>query len=227
MKKLKKMEEKGFYLLEGVAAANSQLFEDFEEMNKFQSMVNRYLSDYMYIKEYCLKPDGWRMIVRIKDQRTVNTHFEAFKSNSKNRVHAFSELWEKLSEMVRICLNQYARWVNLKRNREGKLFGKTYKRSYFESMEEAKKEITNIRDEKIELSQRNPKFRPDEKYYDESGEIGKNSWITSSKMVQLGKVILQEIGLKCLYLWEIADSVLHELVTFTIAIYEVQKTTPQ
>lgn len=224
MKKIKKMEEKGFYLLEGKAAANSLLFEDREEMIKFQLMVDRYLSKYMYIKEYCFKPEGWRMIVTIKDERTVNNHFEEFKSKSKTKKNSYSELWEKLSEMVRICMNQYAKWINQKRDREGKLFGKTYQRTYFESMEEAKNEISDIREEKIIVSQRNSKFRPNYKYYDNDQEISRNPWCRSSKMAQLKIVSVQEIGLKCLYLWDITDSVLQDLVKFTKSIYEIKKT---
>lgn len=216
---LKKMEEKGFYLLEGRAAANSLLFEDIQELEKFQKMVNRYLSNYMYIKEYCLKPDGWRMIVKIKDERTVNKHFDEFKSGSKTQKSSFSELWEKLSEMVRICLNQYARWVNLKRGREGKLFGKTYSRYYFESIEEAKNEIDDLREEKIELSQKTSRFKPDQSYYDKDGEIAKSPWWKTSKLVQKGIISVQDIGLKCLYLWAFSDSVLQDLIDFTLSFY--------
>lgn len=220
MKRLKEMKGQGFYLLEGLATANTLFFEDSLEMEKFQRLTDYYLKSFFYIKEYCLNEDGWRMLVKVKDSRTIESNFNIFKSKSKSRKTTFEETWEKLSEMIRICLNQYSRWVNLKRGRTGSLVGEVYKRYYFENLEEAISEITNLREAKIDLSQKVERFRPDKSHFDCDKEISKNQWYRTSKLVQEEKKLVQEIGLKCLYLWEVTDSVVQDLVNFTRQLYD-------
>lgn len=223
MRKIKELNGKGFYLLEGNAAANTLLFEDLDEMRMFQVMANRYLADFMYIKEYCLRPDGWQLIVKVKDERTVEKQFEIYKSSSKCRNKTFGECWEKLSEMIRIWQNQYARWTNLKRGRRGSLFGNVYKRFYFETKDEALMRIDDLRNENIEIGQKESRFKPDRNFYDRNKEISKNEHMKSSLKVQKGVVLVQEIGLTCLFLWELSDSVVQDLVNFTFKMYNPNK----
>lgn len=220
MKKIKKMQAQGFYILEGNASANSLFFEDFEEMEHFQILANRYLSKYMRIMEYCLKPEGWKLVVRIKDPRTIKSNFTKF-TNSERKLK-ITKIWEMLSEIIRIWQHQFVKWSNRKKGRTGSLVGNPYKRYYFDSSQEALDEIQDIRDEKIDVGQNLVQFRPDLSTFDKDDKIKINSWVSASKMAQSKLIVLQKIGLKCLYLWEVSDFLLQKFVAKTHEIHNLK-----
>lgn len=229
MKKVKEIESGGFYVLKGISAGNTHMFEDVEEKLKFQWLVNIYLGKLMEVREYCLTEDVWMMVVKLKSKETIRKYFEEYKSNSETKGEQFVESWQQISEMVRICLNQYSRWVNYKRGRIGSLVGKSYERYYFETGEEAITWIGEMREGKVEKSQPKVKFQPMEQYYDKASMEGENMWVRTSKMVQEGKKMAEEIGLKCLYLWELSYSVASDLVESTLKLHKLknfQKSNP-
>ena len=223
MQVLKKIESGGFYLLKGVACANTLFFEDKEEKLKFQILANQYIGSLMEIREYCLTSDGWVLVVKLKSRTTIKRNFQKLKINSPSKGEGFVKVWEQVSEMVRMWLNHYSRWANNKRGREGSLVGKPYERYFFDSGEEAVQVIEDMRDSKIDVGQTKKRFRPMKKYYEIKGMRGLNSWIRTSKMVQSGRKVVQEIGLKCLYLWELSLSVASDLVQNTKNLHNCQK----
>lgn len=222
---LKKIESEGFYLLKGIAAANTLYFEDKIEKLKFQELGNYYIGSLMEIREYCLASDSWVFVIKLKDRRTISKHFEKLKINSPSRGVQFRQVWEKISEAIRMWLNHYSRWANMKRGRVGSLVGSPYQRYFFESGEEAIMEIEKMREIKIGFSQPKRRFRPNMKNYKIVGMKGLNSWLRTSKMVQLGEIGAQEIGLKCLYIWELSLSVASSLVEKTLKIHNFQNST--
>ena len=120
-------------------------------------------------------------------------------------------------------LNRYSGWANRKRGRIGNLVGKTYERYYFDSGEELLKKVEEIRESRVEMGQPNRRFRPMKKYYNKRGMMGKESWVRTSKMAQKGKILVKEIGLKCLCLWEMSLSVALILVEATIKLHTRKK----
>lgn len=219
MKMLNKLEEGGFYLLKGVATANTLFFEDKEEKLKFQELINFYIGSLMEIREYCLTNDGWALVVKLKSKSTIYREFKKLKAKSPSEGSRFVKVWERVSEAMRMCLNHYSRWANKKRNRVGSLVGSPYQRYYFDSGLEAVEEINKIRNSKIRPSQPEKRFRPVMRYYVVKGTTGLNSWISTSKMVQNGKKLVHEIGLKCLILWELSLSVASKLVESTLILH--------
>lgn len=215
MIQLKEMTAKGFYLLEGKASANTLTFEDKLETDFFRNLINKRLSKYLIIKEYCLKPDGWLLIVKIRDKRTIMKNYQKERSTSTSKKEGYQEVWRILSEKMRLCLSHYSRWANQKRGREGRLVKNEYKRYLFESTQEALDKIEEMRGNKVNLSQPQLRFRFDEKFYDQGNEIKQNPWAITSKMVQNGEISRQKIGLRLLYLWEPTDVVLQILIDFT------------
>lgn len=225
MKSVKNLESGGFYLLKGISAANTLFFEDFEEKIKFQKMIEKYLSNMIEIREYCLKPDGWTLLVKLKDERTIKKHFDLMKSGSASKGANFVKIWEKISEMVRIMLSQYSKWANRKRGRIGSLVGNSYQRFYFETGEEALEKLTEMREDKVNLKQPLKRFRPKMKHYDKDGKIASNTWIKTSRMVQEKLISLQEIGLNSLILWEASLVMVSKLVEFTLNLHITKKST--
>ena len=122
-------------------------------------------------------------MIKLKSRTTINRNFQRLKINSPSKGSRFVKVWEQVSEMIRMWLNHYSRWVNIKRGREGSLVGRPYQRYYFETGEEAVKAINAIRDSKLDLGQSKKRFRPMKKYYIVKGMNGLNSWVRTSKMV--------------------------------------------
>lgn len=215
MKNVKKVECGGFYLLKGIASANSLFFEDRSEKLYFQKLGNNLLESVMEIREYCLTAEGWMIVVKLKDKRTIKKHFDILKANSPSKGERFVKIWEMISELVRMWLNRYSKWVNRKRVRIGSLVGGVYERYYFDTGEEAIKKIEEMRNQKIESSQITERFRANMRYYKKREFSGKNEWIKTSGMVQRGEKLVQEIGFECLYLWELSLIVASKMVDFT------------
>lgn len=216
MIRLKEMTCKGFYLLKGKAAANSLIFEDKSETDKFRKMVHSYLSPYFVVKEYCFKPDGWMLIVKIRDKRTILSRYLKKRKNSKSKKDPLTKVWQILSEQVRLWLSHYARWANIKRGREGTLVKNVYERYLFESTEEALSKINEMRNNEVDLSQPHPRFRGNLENFDNDNLIELNPWSISSKMAQLGQILRQIIGIRLLYIWVPTDVVLQKLIKTTI-----------
>lgn len=220
MIELLEMKSSGLFLLRGRATANSNYFENSEEKQKFKVMANQYLGNYMRIMEYNLKRDGWEMVVKIRNKATIKKYFELWRFSGKSKKQNYKEIWKILSEMVRVWLNQYSNWANRQKGREGSLVAEKYQRFLFDSETEAMNHITEMREDKIKVGQGVKRFRPRHRDYDKDGQIRKNGWVSTSKLVHSGDISRQKSGLKRLYLWGSLMSVLRKFVLFTKSLYQ-------
>lgn len=219
MMKLKQMKSGGIYLLKGKASANSLFFENKKDMALFRSTANRYLSKYFKIMEYNLKPDGWQLVIRVRDERTIKTHYNIFRKKSKSKKAGLTTLWRILSEMVRVWQSLYVRIFNKRKGRSGGLVGVSYERYVFQSSEEATKYIEKMRSSDLPKEQNNRAYYPNIRQFDIDRSIKRFKWNISSEMFQKGLVSKQKICINCLTKWNLDSHVVHDKFTASAKLH--------
>lgn len=207
------MEAGGLYIFQGKSSANSLLIENATEAKKLLSLLDRYLSDYIHVLDYCLKEDGWHFLVKLKSKKTILKNYEAYINKSpKAFKRVYSEVWRIISEMVRIWRFQYVQWTNRQENRTGGKVACNYERFIIESEEEAAEYIQKIREGSIDLSQQNIRYKANYDQYDENFEISNNRQELTSKVIQEFGKVSKFNWVKSLYLWGSQYDMLYKLI---------------
>lgn len=206
MKKVKKIQGNGFYLLEGINSASTHLIENQVELDQFLIFVNAHFRHYMTIYDYCVTPVGWNLLVKIKDDKTVLKIYEGTQKR-KNKALRLNSVCLIISNQVRLFRSRMTNWTNRKRGREGNASKSVYRRYIFDSLEEGQSYIKKVRNQELNLDQRNPRYRAIESHFDEDNMITLNSEKLSSKSAQ-ENIITRKVYLDYL---EICDYVLTRL----------------
>jgi len=180
MKRIKKCKAKGLYIFEGRVSANSTYFENKSECKKFLIYANHYLKEVLTIHEFVLTRHGWHMLVRVKHKSKIITFAEGNIKGAKNQK---IEVWRVVSEQIRLFLSTYVRVVNKFRGRTGVLVHSSYKRFYFEHVAEAQEHINKMREQLLDLSQRNKKYRGKRSHWEITIMQGKASIFLCSKYI--------------------------------------------
>lgn len=163
MRKVDKIKSNGFYLLESVASGRTCYFESEAEVKIFKSLFLRYMKDYVEIHHVNLSTEGYQILVKIREKRTlIKKYIQECESKGKTCKAIFlSEPWRIISEQVRKLLSIYARKANRIRGRKGVLVQKKYEKFIFDSIEE----LERYKSEKVEIeSQRRRKYRVGKKW---------------------------------------------------------------
>jgi REP element-mobilizing transposase RayT len=91
--------------------------------NFFLKKINQYLSDFLEIYTYCLLPNHFHLLVKIKDVEKIK-NLPGF----QNLEGLYSSFNNPLSRSFSNLFNSYAKAINKQQNRTGSLFQKNYKR---------------------------------------------------------------------------------------------------
>lgn len=192
MRKVKELQGNGFYVLEGVNAANTTFVQDQEEVDQFLVFVNSHFKNYMTIYDYCITPVGWNLLVKINNPQNVLRTYE-LTQNRRNRPLRHSKVWKIISNQVRMFRSRMTNWTNRKRKREGNASKTVYSRYIFETLEEGVSYIEKVRNRELNLDQPNPKY----KVIDSHLSLDVDSPNLSSKSSQLSEK-KQVVHLQCL-----------------------------
>ena len=202
MIKIKETEAGGLYLFQGRASANSLFIESAQEAQKFLSLFDRYLGNYVNLLDHCFCPEGWNLIVKLKSKPTILSHYQQHREKSKTaKVLNYTEVWRIISERVRIFLFQYVKWSNTIEGRKGSKVYCRYERYVFDHAEEAKEYIVKMREQMIDLSQSKACYKPDLCQYDQDLEILNNIDNMSSKTIQEAKSLGENSWVKKIIFW--------------------------
>lgn len=188
MLKTKKLCGNSIYLLRGLPSANSHEIISKSEIKIFLRFFNRFLKNYVRILEYSICKDGWEILVKIKDLRTLRKYISK-DSKCKNCIK-----WDAgriIGERIRIFRLQLRKKLNKLRGRKGNCTHCSYEKFKFKSKYELHKVIIRLRNGDNFKGQFSTEFLASSKKYDSNGEIKSDelngmSLLTSFAIRELG-----------------------------------------
>ncbi len=165
MKKVYRMESRGYYLIESLAVCRNCYFESKEEAERFKNLFVRYVGSYVEIDKMYLSSSGYHILLRIKSFAYLRNRYtkECNRRGKQVRGIFIEEPWRIISEQMRIFHSRYVKWINEKRDRSGGMVKERYSRYYFSSEEEyeiyknkmgQKEQLKGQRNKRYELSER-------------------------------------------------------------------------
>ena len=184
MKCTKVFYPEGFYLFESKASANSNYIENLEEARLLLTYMDYYLKDYLDIQEYFISRHGFQIAVKLKSESKI---VEAYNRQGAASTSGRPEIWRIVSNRVRLFLSTYVRRINYRRGRKGVLVRASYKKYFFEKLDEALEHLEKMRNREVNLKQRRKRYRGLKKHYRIGSKFGKGSIYLSSKEVKLGR----------------------------------------
>ncbi len=138
MKNTNEIETGNYYLFESLSSAHSIYFKSEEEISIFKKLLLRYLSSYVDVHRIFIDRNGYQVLVRVKQRRTIRRNYIKYCEKAKKVINLefISNPWKLISESMRIFKSIYVRSINRIRGREGVLVKHRYKRYLFESVKE-------------------------------------------------------------------------------------------
>jgi len=109
------LEEKKFYHIYNHAVGNDLLFKSDRNYLYFLKQFNKYLENYTQVYAYCLMPNHFHFVLKIKKQVPTNISTDIEYSN-------------KISRQFPYFFNSYAQAYNKENKRMGSLFVNRFKR---------------------------------------------------------------------------------------------------
>jgi putative transposase len=99
----------------------------------FLKKLNEYMSGYFFFYCYCLLPNHFHLLIRVKDKKTVfksaHNDFSSLKDFNNKKPEYF------VSERLRRFFLSYSKSLNKQQNRYGSLFQKNFRRRKINSEE--------------------------------------------------------------------------------------------
>ncbi len=116
------LEENTFYHIYNRGNNGENLFYKEENYWYFLRKYDEYLSDYLETYAYCLLPNHFHLLIRVKDSKDYEGRF--LKTGTSNLV----DTDKIISELFRRFFTSYSKSVNKQESRKGSLFQKNFKR---------------------------------------------------------------------------------------------------
>lgn len=218
MKQIKKMEANQFYLIRGASAANSPFFESEEDCQLFLKLADRFLKKYLKITSFQNNRDGWVMLIATRSERKIKRAYRTRRMLSKKckKECAFDEVWQMLSDQIRIFLSTYVKATNFRTGRTGAKVRSRYERFVFESEEEAMRMQALLEKIYYVQAQANRRYRPSKKLHKIRRRLLKTSIYVSCALLRVPENF-RALGMRCLDLgvW-VADGVVRQLISRTL-----------
>ena len=221
MKLIKEMHANNIYMIKGESSANAVFFENEKEARLFLNLVDLYLKDYVEVNRFQNTKDGWILVITLKSEEEIREAYRKRREASKKckAECAFDEIWRIISDQIRILLSTYVRTTNSRNNREGGKVKSSYKRYYFEHLEEAVGVMKKMDEQEIEQSQPNKRYEGAEELFEMTESEVKESIYFGCKWFKSG-FRLRELGMKCLRLLDFLGDVLLDRIEKTLTAYK-------
>lgn len=166
MKNTLELQPGAYYLFESLSSGSSCYFETDQEIEYFKNLFDRYLGKYILSHKMYFSTEGYHILVRIRDRKTIRDHYKktCLRRGKAIQNIFIKELWRVVSEQMRIFMSVFVKAVNRLRDRQGVLVQSRYKRYYFESREEFERYIQEMEGGKRIDSQRNERYRVEDSF---------------------------------------------------------------
>jgi len=216
MKRVKKLQEKGFYILEAKNAANTHFIENEREVDQFLIFANSHFREFVDIYDYCITPTGWHLLIRIKNSSAIISAYETIQYR-RNKTARLQNVNLILSNQVRMLRLRMTRWTNKKRGRKGNASMQVFRKYILDTLEEGLEQIQNVRNQGINLEQ------PLEKYQAlaDNYEIKDYDHQVKQKMSSKNRVGKRSSFLKCLRLGDYVTTHLEKWIKATLEMHSM------
>lgn len=133
------MQANHIYMIRGASTANSPFFEQEQHCHLFLQLAQRFLADYVNVLSFQNNRDGWIMIISTHGSREIKKAYYTRRSKSKKckKEFEYKEVWQMLSDQIRILLSTYVKATNRMTGRTGGKVRHRFERFIFDTMEEA------------------------------------------------------------------------------------------
>ena len=121
--------ENQFYHIYNRGNNGDNIFFQLQNYRYFLEKYDSYLSDYLETYAYCLLPNHFHLLVRIKDFSELPESLREMKHGSKT--YSLSE--QIISEKFRRFFISYAKSIKVQETRTGSLFEKNFRRKHVDS----------------------------------------------------------------------------------------------
>lgn len=126
--------ENEFYHIYNRGNNRETIFYNHENYLYFLRKFDEYLSPYIETYAYCLLPNHFHLLVRVKSSEDVVTAVERIPSLSRYRQGGMESLVSSIiSEQFRRFFISYSQSINKQESRVGSLFQKNFKRKHIDS----------------------------------------------------------------------------------------------
>lgn len=223
MKQIKKMHSGNIYMIQGECGANSVFFENEGEAKLFLHLVDHYLSEYVEINNFQNSKDGWILIITVRSEEDVFSAYQKRRDLSKKckPEFKFEEIWQILSDQIRILLSCYVKTTNNKNGRQGGKVKSSYRRYYFENIEEAVEKMNQMESQEVDQCQPRKKYQGDKSLFDFSeSQLRDNVYMCCRKIREGFEVV--GLKLKGLRLLDLTSDVLGRLIKLTLSTHSPQ-----
>ena len=108
-----------------------KLFYEEADYQRFLNNFKKYFSPYLDVISFCLIPNHFHFMIRIKEEKSVDVAFIKSEDTAASRKYLLKELsWSDfLSDQFRRALSSHALFINRKYQLHGPLFMKKIKRT--------------------------------------------------------------------------------------------------
>ncbi len=146
MKDTHEIKAGNYYLFESLSCANASYFDSDEEIKIFNSLMDKYLSQYLEIHRTFIDKTGYQILVRVRQDRTIKKNYvrRCRLKNTEVKIEFLNKPWKIISEMMRLFKSLYVRAINRIRGREGVLVKHNYKKYYFENKAEYEEYVSRM-----------------------------------------------------------------------------------
>lgn len=216
MKKIKKMEADHLYMIRGASVSNSAFFEREDDCKLFLELADHYLGEYMSVTSFQNNRDGWVMMIVTKSAETIKSAYAARRAASKKckEEFTFKEIWQMLSDQIRIFLSTYVKKTNSQTGRSGAKVRRRYERFVFENEAEAKKMSEQLASTCYDQAQSMEQYRPSDDSHELSDEMIQTSLYMSCALLTVPEK-LAALGLGILDLGVFWRDVARQLIKTT------------
>lgn len=217
MEKIKKMGAEHIYLIRGASCSNTPFFELESDCQLFLELADHYLRDYLKITSFQNNMHGWVMIICTESAAAIKAAYQARRALSKKCKKEFelNEVWQILSDQIRIFLSTYVKRTNRRTKRKGTKVRRRYERFLFDSTEEVLAMKAMLEEERYPLEQQEECYRPRE----DQSEL-RDSMIRTSIYMSCGLLgvpeMLRELGMACLDLGVLLTDVARQIIQNTL-----------
>ncbi|NQX97980.1 MAG: hypothetical protein HRT73_08890 [Flavobacteriales bacterium] len=116
------MQADNFYHIYNRANGSEKLFVEEENYRYFLQQFKKYIAPIAHVYAYCLIPNHFHFVIKIKEEKVLNNYFEEKLSKSSKPLESL------LSLQFSHFFNSYTQAFNKKHNRKGSLFSSNFKR---------------------------------------------------------------------------------------------------
>lgn len=185
-------------MAKGHSVALNLMFETKKDHQLFIKLWNRYMSEMAELINYQLSPTGWTLIFKTLSQEKITKayHNQRKKSKKANSEYTIQSARKMLSEHFRILLSQFVKKSNKSSGRSGTKVKQRFEKYIIEDKHQYEKEFEKIMVNKHDNSQKEIRYQANEKLYDSSKEMSRDSIWKSGIRLYNGRKILIKVAKK-------------------------------